>query len=76
VVTAAVALVVATLALAIGSWYLRAEQQKLRERELSNDLWAAALGRREADVRRREKAVWWAERTPRWSRITGSGSQT
>jgi hypothetical protein len=45
---------------------LRAGWKALREREVLADAFDKVLRGREADLRRREKAVWWAERSPQW----------
>lgn len=57
-----VSLVCAGVLLAFGLLQLRAEQVELREREAVTDGWAAALGRRESELRRREAALHWTER--------------
>jgi hypothetical protein len=65
---------------AVSLFQLREGWKLVREREDLADAYEKVLGRRETELRRREKAVWWAEKTqeriperipersPRWVR--------
>lgn len=67
----AVALAVSVLSAAVCMftlYQLRAGWKAVRKRETIADAYEKILGNRAADLRRREKALWWAERSPQWLR--------
>jgi hypothetical protein len=60
-----VALIAGAVALGLGMWWMREERQQIGEREAVADRLERILGRRETELRHRESAVVWAERTRR-----------
>lgn len=63
-----IALIAWAISIALAIWWAAADRRELRDREVIAQQWEVSLEHREVEVRRREHALQWAERTPKWVR--------